>query len=193
MEELRPWSFFPSFVIALGSCTTQLSPCVNPSVNPIEQDELAGAPKRSNTCSNKAFTPLEAPIPPLVLPSAKYLFTKLIKMFMVTLQVQAEPWERPLKAKTPEIYWSKSHIECHHFCQQCEDYFKTSGTIRMNCTAFVALFFRSSMNIRCAQYKHRYKSATPITWSIFKAFFQKDLGSSQTFIDSIWSKFRRNS
>ena len=30
-------------------------------------------------------------------------------------------------------------------------------------------------------------------WSKFKAFLQKDLGSSQAFINSIWSKFRRDS
>ena len=41
--------------------------------------------------------------------------------------------------------------------------------------------------------KRRHKSATPITWSKFTAFLQNDLGSSKAFIDSIWSKFRRDS
>ena len=30
-------------------------------------------------------------------------------------------------------------------------------------------------------------------WPEFKNFLQKDLGDSQVFIDSIWSKFRKNS
>ena len=29
-------------------------------------------------------------------------------------------------------------------------------------------------------------------WLEFKAFFQKDLGYFQAFIDSIWNKFRRD-
>ena len=29
-------------------------------------------------------------------------------------------------------------------------------------------------------------------WSKFKAFLHKDLGSSQVFIDNIWSKFKRD-
>ena len=63
----------------------------------------------------------------------------------------------------------------------------------MNCTPFAASFLRGSINIRGAQHKRRHESATSITWSDFKTFLQKDLGSSQAFIDSIWSKFRRNS
>ena len=48
------------------------------------------------------------------------------------------------------------------------------------------------ISLRWAQYKHYHKHATPITWSEFKAFLRKDLGSFQAFIDSIWSKFRRD-
>ena len=63
----------------------------------------------------------------------------------------------------------------------------------MNCIPFAASFFRGSISIRWAQHKRRHKNATPITWSNFKTFLQKDLGSLQAFIDSIWSKFRRDS
>ena len=114
---------------------------------------------------------------------------------METTQAQAlaESWERPLKTRTPETYWGKSHMECYYFCQQCEDHFETSGATRINCTPFAALFFRGFISLRCAQHKRRHKSATPITWSEFKAFLQKDFGSSQAFIDSIRSKFRRDS
>ena len=63
----------------------------------------------------------------------------------------------------------------------------------MNRTLFAATFFHGSISFRWAQHKRRYKRATPITWSEFKAFLRKDLRSSRAFIDSIWSKFRRNS
>ena len=106
---------------------------------------------------------------------------------------QLEPRERPLKARTPETYSGKSHMDCYHFCQQCEDYFETSGATGMNRTPFAATFLRGAISLRWAQHKRRHERATPITWSEFKAFLRKDLGSSQAFIDSIWSKFRRNS
>ena len=63
----------------------------------------------------------------------------------------------------------------------------------MNRTPFAATFLRSPISLRWAQHKRRHNCATPITWSEFKAFLRNDLGSSQAFIDSIWSKFRRDS
>ena len=63
----------------------------------------------------------------------------------------------------------------------------------MNHIFFVTTFFYGFISLRWAQHKSHYKRATPITWSEFKAFLQKDLGSSQVFIDSIWSKFRKDS
>ena len=120
-----------------------------------------------------------------------------MKVFMETTQVQTQalrkPWERFFKARTLETYWNKFHIQCYYFCQQYEDYFETSGAIGMNRTPFAAFFFYTSISLRWAQHKCRHKSATPITWPEFKAFLQKDLKSSQAFIDNIWSKFRRDS
>ena len=63
----------------------------------------------------------------------------------------------------------------------------------MNCIFFAATFLRGSISLKLAQHKQCYKRTTPITYSKFKAFLQKDLGSFQAFIDSIWSKFRRDS
>ena len=100
-------------------------------------------------------------------------------------QVQTKPWERPLKAKTPETYWDKSYMECYQFCQQCEDYFKTLAITKINCIPFATSFFCGTISIRWAQHKRHHKNTTPITWSDFKTFFQQDYGSSQAFIDSI--------
>ena len=174
--------------MAPGSRTTRRSTCINPPVDATEQDELAGAQgRRSDAGSNKAPTPPAALTLLLVPPPAEDLFTKFMKVFMKTTQAQAlaEPQEHSLKARTPETYWGKSHMKCYHFCQQCEDHFKTSGATGMNCTPFAASFLRSSISFRWAQHKRRHESATPITCSEFKAFLQKDLGSSQAFIDSI--------
>ena len=108
-------------------------------------------------------------------------------------QVLAEFQECSLKARTSETYWGKSYIECYHFCQQCKDYFETSSAIEMNYIPFAASFLYGSINLRWTQHKRRHKNATPITWSEFKAFLHKDLGSSQAFIDSIWGKFKKDS
>ena len=69
---------------------------------------------------------------------------------METIQArdQLEPQERLFKAKTPETYFGKSHIDCYHFYQQCEDYFKISGATGINRTSFVATFFHGSISLR---------------------------------------------
>ena len=92
-----------------------------------------------------------------------------------------------------ETYWGKSHIECDHLYQQCEDYIKTSGATGINRISFVVIFLRGSISIKWTQHKRRYKSVTYIKWFDFKAFLQKNFRSSQSFIDSIWSKPRKNS
>ena len=75
----------------------QRSPCVNPPANPTrEQDELAGqGPVRgfnagSDEAPTEAPTPPEAPTLPLVPSSTKDLFTKFMKVFMKTMQAQAQ-------------------------------------------------------------------------------------------------------
>ena len=181
--------------MALASCTRR-SPSINPPTDPTEeQDELAGqGPVRGfKAVSNKA--PIKALTLPLVPSSSEDLFNKFIKVFMETTQAQAlaKPQKRPLKTRSPESYSGKSHIDCYHFCQQCEDHCETSGATGINCTPFAASFLRGTISLRWAQHKRRHQSTTPITWSEFKTFLQKDLGNSQAFIDNIWSKFRRDS
>ena len=181
--------------MALGS-NTQWNLCVNHPANPIKkQDELAGQGpiKRFNVGSDetltKASTPPETLTPPLVFLFTKDLFIKFIKIFMKMIQAQAQalakPWEQFFKARTPKMYWGKSYIKYYHFCQQCENYFETSSTTRMNHIPFATPFLYSFISIRWAQYKRRYKNATLITWFDFKTFLWKDLRSSQAFINSI--------
>ena len=63
----------------------------------------------------------------------------------------------------------------------------------MNYTPFAVTFLRSTVSHKWAKHKHCHKSATLITWPEFKTFFQKDYGDPQTFVDSIWSMFRKES
>ena len=108
-------------------------------------------------------------------------------------QAQAKPREHLLKARSLKMYLGKSHMDYYYFCQQCDDYFKTSGATKMNCTPFAASFFCSTISLRWAQHKRHHQSITLIMWLDFKIFFRKDLGDSQIFIDNIRSKFRRDS
>ena len=79
-----------TFAMAPGSRTTRQSPCINPPADiPEEQDKLASATERTDAGSDETSIPLEAPTPPFVLPSAKDLFTKFMKVFMETTQAQA--------------------------------------------------------------------------------------------------------
>ena len=148
-----------TFVMAPESCARR-SPRVNTPVDPVgDLDELAGAQgpaKRSNAGSDEALTealtPPESSTPPLVPPTSEDLFTKFIKVFMETTQARAqalaEPQERPLKPRTRETYSGKSHMNCYHFCQQCENYFETLGATGMNCTPFAATFLRGAISLR---------------------------------------------
>ena len=138
---------------------TQRNPYVNLSANPTgEQDELAGqSPVQgfnagSDEALTKAPTPPEAPTPLLVPSSTKDLFTKFMKVFMEMTQAQAlaEPRKQPLKARSLKTYFGKSYMDCYHFCQQCEDHFKTSDATKMNCTPFAALFFHGTIRLRWA-------------------------------------------
>ena len=105
----------------------RLSLCINPPANPTrEQNKLAGqGPIRgfnakSDEAPTKASIPLKAPTLPLILFFTEDHFTKFMKVFMETMQVQAQaltkPQKRPLNAKSPETYSEKSHMDYYHFC-----------------------------------------------------------------------------
>ena len=188
--------------MAPGCHIIRRSLCVNTLANFAgELDELAGqgSIRGSNAGSDKtsveALTLSEAFTLPLVPPYSENLFIKFMKVFMKITKArdQLEPRECPLTTRTPKTYSGKSHMDCYHFCQQCKDYFKISGATRINCIPFATTFFRGAISLWWAQHKRRHKCATLIIWSKFKDFLRKDLGSSQAFIDSIWSKFRRDS
>ena len=200
-----------------GSCPRR-SPCQNlPPLNPVE-DELArepglvGSPHSGSTSPALSRNPTPGPklvlaLNPALIPApvpapALLSFEKLFKQFMRAYlesnqgpkQLPAER-EQSLKAKVPEVYYGKSHMDCYHFCQQCEDHFKIAGATGNNRTPFAVFFLRGNISVRWTQYKrhHQGEELTPITWTKFKAFLRKNLGESKSFVDSIWRKLKRDS
>ena len=85
-------------------------------------------------------------------------------------------------------------MECYHFCQQCENHFATAGATGFNRTPFAALFLRDRISFRWHKHKLRKNQAVaPLPWAEFKAFLRKSLGDSRSFVDTIWSRVKRDS
>ena len=64
--------------------------------------------------------------------------------------------KQSFKAKVPEMYYDKSHMNCYYFYQQCKDYFETTRAIKANRTSFAAFFLCGSISVRWMQYKRRH-------------------------------------
>lgn len=86
-------------------------------------------------------------------------------------------------------------MDCYNFCQQCKDYFATARATGSNRILFAATFLRGTISLRWTQYKrhHQGEGVIPITWVEFKAFLRMNLGESRSFVNSIWSKLKRDS
>ncbi len=86
-------------------------------------------------------------------------------------------------------------MKCYNFCQQCEDHFATCVATEPNRILFTASFLRDRINFRWQQHKRKLEaeSSVPIPWDEFKVFFRKTLRDSRAFMDSYWTKIRRDS
>ena len=142
----------------------------------------------------------EAPVnPPAEPPVANYTKEDLQKILRTVLEAQAPPFdvsrEKPLKAKLPNVYCGKFHMECYNFCQQCEDHFATARVKGPNRIFFAASFLPYRINFCWQQYKrkHEVESTVSIIWEEFKTFFRQSLGDSRAFINSYWAKIKRDS
>ena len=204
--------------MAPGASRPCCSPCRNLlPLDPIE-DELAREPgpvRRRHSGSTSPApscnfvpgpklvpalnpTPVPALVPAPALPSSNELFKQFIRAYLESNQGPKQPRverEQSFKAKVPEVYYGKSHMNCYHFCQQCEDHFETAGATGTNRTLFAAIFLRENISVHWTQYKRRHwgEELTPITWIEFKAFLRKNLGESKSFVDSILRKLKRDS
>ena len=108
--------------------------------------------------------------------------------------IVAEAPRKKLKARSPDVYLEKSHMDCYNFCQQCENYFATAGATGPTRIPFAASILRDRISFRWQQYKRRHDVDTPVpvTWKEFKAFLRRSLGDSQAFVDAYWEKIKRD-
>ena len=60
--------------------------------------------------------------------------------------IVAEAPRKKLKARSPDVYRGKSHMDCYNFCQQCEDYFAIAGTMGSTWIPFAASFLRDQIS-----------------------------------------------
>ena len=113
----------------------------------------------------------------------------------VPVPVVSKVSREKLKARSPDVYRGKSHMDYYNFCQQCEDYFATAGATGPTQIPFAASFLRDRISFRWQQYKRRHDADTPVpvTWDEFKAFLRRSLGDSQAFVDAYWGKIKRDS
>ena len=169
----------PGPVGGLHSGNTSLVPFHNPTPGPDLVPTLVP-------------TPVPAPVPtPAPAPATTDdLFKQFMKAYLELNQGLRQPpaeREQLLKAKVPELYYGKLHMDCYHFCQQCKDYFETAKAIGANQALFAAFSFCGNISVHWTQYKRRQRDEelTLITWIEFKDFLQKNLEESKSFIDSI--------
>ena len=171
------------------------SPCQN--LHPAGEDELAGAASTEGSGTptpalvmSRASTPAPTTAPAVAPSSDNELFKQFMKAYLEAqvpgrTEVDPKPRKLPLKARFPDLYYGNLHMDCYQFCQQSEDYFKTAGAKRPNRILFAALFLRGSVTQRWLQHKRRCDGAVLMTWPEFKKFFQKNLGNSRAFINSV--------
>lgn len=82
---------------------------------------------------------------------SKYIEENLQQIFQTILKVRApttskEPWNKPLKAHSLNVYYRKSHIEYKNFCPQCEDYFAIAKARGANRILVIMSFLQSPIN-----------------------------------------------
>ena len=116
-----------------------------------------GRPRRKRNSEGSSPPPEsiydETPVnPPAESPVAKYTEEDLQKILRTALEAQAPPSdgprEKPLKARLPDVYRSKSHMEYYNFCRQCEDHFAIAGAKGPNRIPFAACFLHDRINFR---------------------------------------------
>ena len=173
----------PVLVEDLHSDNTSPAPSCNPTLGP-----------------NLVLALIPVPLSTLTLAPVDIdeLFKKFMKAYLETNQRPKQPpveRKQTFKAKLPEVYYDKSHIDCYHFCHQCKDYFKTTGATEFNRTLFATFFLRGNISVRWTQFKYcnQNEELTSITWTEFKAFLQKNFGESKSFVDSIWRNLKKDS
>ena len=145
------------------------SPCQNPPPTSLVEDELtrdlgpvggpylgssSPAPSRNSTPGHDqvlALVPALANISALTPVPTNQLFKKFIKAYLESNQGPKQPptkRKQLFKAKVPEVYEGKLHMDCYHFCQQSKAYFETAGATGTNRTSVAAFFLCENISVR---------------------------------------------
>lgn len=146
-------NIIPATISGLCFCKGVAAGSISPAfMSDSESDKLAGLEK-GTPASSYASTLIFALAPtPTDIQTPKYIeadLLRILKMFSKIKGLEPKPevlYKQFLKVKVPELYLRKLHIDCYHFCQQCNDYFKTTCTTGSNYTPFAALFFYRKIN-----------------------------------------------
>ena len=78
--------------------------------------------------------------------------------FVATAPHYEGPRERSLKARFPDVYQSKTHMECYNFFQKCKDHFAIAGAMRPNRVLFAATFLKNAALFCWQQPQHKVKN-----------------------------------
>ena len=130
---------------------------------------------------------LQTILPVLPTPDvAQYMQKDMDHLFQTFFQALKGRFEDKFKAKTLDVYYNRSHIECYNFCQLCEEYFTTCGATESNQIPFAAFFLQDRINFCLQQHKWTIEgeNSTPIFWDKFKIFLCKALGDFRAFINN---------
>ena len=166
-------------------------------------DKLAGtqAPPGHFNVPSVGPRPLDAPAAAFAgsaAPARVYLYAEMQDIIWTVMEAKPTategPQEHPLKAHFLDVYGRDNHMACYNFCQQCKDHFTIAGAKVPNRIPFAASFLQDRISFRWQQHKRKLDSESLVSliWDKFKAFLQKSLGNSRTFIDSFWPQIQRD-
>ncbi len=63
--------------------------------------------------------------------------------------------DRPLKPRSPDLYYGNLHMEYYYFCQQCKDHFEVAGSLDHKRVLFAAGFLKNRILNWWQQHKTR--------------------------------------
>ncbi len=102
-------------------------------------------------------------------------------------------WKLPQSSVPWPVYWEITHGLFLLLSAMWKSFWK-SPSHKNKLYLVCSFFFRRSISYHWIQNKkrHQAKSDELIPWTKFKALLRKNLGESRSFVDGIWSKFRRD-
>ena len=145
---LRSGSHRATLVVGPDFCSHKVAISTSPASGSDSKSDELGALEKDTPVPSHAGTPALTEST-LALKYSEADLMRILKIFSKTKSQKPKAKvlrERPLKAKVPDIYFGKSHIDCYHFCQQCNGHFETAGITGSNRTSFATLFFFGKIN-----------------------------------------------